>query len=126
MVTSRHVVNVLTLLLVVALVPLPAQPAPQTFATPEAATQALLQASTEAELIRILGPRAIAAISSGDAVADQITIEGFRARAKEAIALRSQGPDRVVVVVGKDQIPVRVPLVKKGSVWVFDVDVMKQ
>jgi DUF2950 family protein len=126
MVTLRHVVNVLTLLLAVALVPVQAQPAPQTFATPEAAAQALLQASTEADLTRILGPGAMVAISSGDAVADQITIEGFRARAKESIALRPQGPDRIVVVVGKEQVPVRVPLVKKGSVWMFDVEAMKK
>jgi hypothetical protein len=126
MVTSRHVVNVLTLLLAVALLPVHAQTAPQMFATPEAAAQALLQASTEADLTRILGPRAMAAISSGDAVADQITIEGFRARAKESIVLRPQGPDRIVVVVGKEQVPVRVPLVKKGSGWIFEVEAMKK
>jgi hypothetical protein len=125
MVTSRHVVDAVALLLAAAL-PTFAQTAPQTFATPEAAAHALLSASTERDLIRILGPQAMAAISSSDAVADQITIEGFRAAAKESVVLRPQGPDRIIVVVGNAQIPVRVPLVKKGEVWTFDVDAMKK
>ena len=124
--TSLRMVIALTLLLPAAGLPAFAQTAPQTFATPEAAAQTLLDASTERDLIRILGPQAMAAISSGDAVADQVTIEGFRAAAKESLVLRPEGPDRIVVVVGKEQIPVRVPLVRKGSAWIFDVEAMKR
>jgi hypothetical protein len=124
MVTSLQMVNALVLLLTAAVFPVFAQTAPPTFATPEAAAQALLQARTEADLTRLLGPRAMAAISSGDAVADHITIEGFRAAAKESLVLRPEGPDQIVVVVGKEQVPVRVPLVRKGNVWTFDVGEM--
>jgi hypothetical protein len=66
------------------------------------------------------------ATSSGNAIADQVSIEGFKTAAKESLVLRREGPDRIVVVVGNAQIPVRVPIVKKGDVWIFDVEAMKK
>jgi hypothetical protein len=113
------------ILFVTGLAAASAQTGQRTYATAQEAAQALIDAvTTEAmsELEAILGPNAKTILSSGDAVADQIGFESFRAAAKEAVVLNQQAPDRVVVSVGEDRRPFRIPIVEKAGAWFFDTE----
>jgi Protein of unknown function (DUF2950)/Alpha/beta hydrolase family len=103
-------------------VPAGAQAGPRTFATPEAAVDALLQAKTEKELIHILGPKGKASLFTGNEVADQIWMESFRSAAREALVLQHQGPDRIILLIGKEQVPARLFLLESGDGWMLDVE----
>jgi len=112
----------LALIFLLAL-PLAATAAEQrTFATPEAAVDALvaaLKANDEAALLAIFGDRHKEMVSSGDAA--QSAVE--RAKVSEALAafrvLDSRGEDRRVLLMGVNAWPMPIPLVRAGGVWRF-------
>jgi hypothetical protein len=94
----------------------------RTFATPEAAVDALLaalKAKDEAALSTIFGDRHKEMIASGDAAQNAAD----RAKAAEALAafrvLDSRGEDRRVLLMGVNAWPFPIPLVRKGGVWRF-------
>jgi hypothetical protein len=94
----------------------------RTFATPEAAVDALLaalKAKDEAALTVIFGDRHKEMIASGDAAQNAAD----RAKAAEALAafrvLDSRGEDRRVLLMGVNAWPMPIPLVRKGGVWRF-------
>jgi len=103
--------------------PLAATAAEQrTFATPEAAVDALqaaLKANDEPALTAIFGDRHKEMIGSGDAAQNAAE----RAKAAEALAtfrvLDSRGEDRRVLLMGANAWPMPIPLVKTGSAWRF-------
>ena len=103
-----------------------AQPAEQmTFSTPEAALKALIDATSDYDvptLMKIFGPAGKDFISSADPVRDKsnATVFADRARTKSAIQKDPQNPNRATIVVGDDEWPFPVPLVKKGGQWHFD------
>ena len=95
----------------------------ETFPAPEQAVDALLAANRsgdKAELLKILGPESEKLISSGDPVADKAGRDRFIAAYDASHKLESQGADRVVLIVGKEDWPLPIPLVRQGSVWRFD------
>jgi hypothetical protein len=104
-------------------VPLSATAAEQrTFATPEAAVDALvaaLKANDEAALLAIFGDKHKDLLDSGDAA--QTAVE--RAKATEALAafrvLDSRGENRRVLLMGVNAWPMPIPLVKVGTAWRF-------
>lgn len=104
-------------------VPLAATAAEQrTFATPEAAVDALaaaLKANDEAALAAIFGARHKEMVSSGDAAQNAVV----RAKASEALAafrvLDSRGEDRRVLLMGVNAWPMPIPLVRAGGAWRF-------
>jgi len=112
----------LALIFLLAL-PLAATAAEQrTFATPEAAVDALhaaLKANDEAALGAIFGDRHKEMVASGDAAENAVV----RAKAAEALAafraLDSRGEDRRVLLMGFNAWPFPIPLVRKGGVWRF-------
>jgi hypothetical protein len=94
----------------------------QTFATPEAAVDALqaaLKANDEAALTVIFGDRHKEMTDSGDAAQNAVA----RAKAAEALAtfrvLDSRGEDRRVLLMGANAWPMPIPLVKTGNAWRF-------
>jgi hypothetical protein len=94
----------------------------RTFATPEAAVDALqeaLKANDEAALTAIFGDRHKEMIGSGDAAQNAAE----RAKAAEALAtfrvLDSRGENRRVLLMGANAWPLPIPLVKTGSAWRF-------
>lgn len=103
--------------------PLAAMAAEQrTFATPEAAVDALmaaLKANDEAALGAIFGDKHKEMVSSGDAAQNAAD----RAKAAEALAafrvLDSRGEDRRVLLMGVNAWPMPIPLVRVGGVWRF-------
>jgi Protein of unknown function (DUF2950) len=110
---------------IILLMPMPALATdPQTFATPEEAAKALLDAAASTDM------NAIWAVL-GDGFRDQIEnpdhaqesenrrriVEG----AKEALQLRADDENTRVMVIGKAAWPMPIPIVKDDKGWHFDV-----
>ena len=98
-----------------------APPAQKSFASPEDAATALVQAlkaHDRAATLAVLGD-AGEWVSSGDAVADRATSDRFLAsyETKHAIALDG---DTAKLTVGNDDYPFAFPIVKAGDRWRFD------
>lgn len=95
-----------------------AAPAQSTFATPEDAVTALVQAikAHDAAALRAVLGNAPGALSSGDRVADRTLGEKFVAAydAKHAIA---KDGDTAKLTIGADDFPFAFPLVKAGDKW---------
>jgi Protein of unknown function (DUF2950) len=97
---------------------------PQTYATPEAAVQALVDASRSGEdgqLLALMGSAAQPLVESGDPVADRNVHERFVTLYEEAHTLVSVSDDRRVLQVGTTGWPFPIPLVKGKGGWFFDV-----
>jgi hypothetical protein len=91
-----------------------------TFATPEAAVDALIAAGEKpdnAALLAVLGPDSADLLSSGDAVADQRARAAFRARYKAYHQLVAGSPDQLVLMTGEDRWPLPIPLVRTNGRW---------
>ena len=105
-----------------------ATPSQKSFASPEEATKALITAAkdnNEKELLSIFGPSAKALIDSGDKVADKERRERVVTAYDEKNKLVQDG-DNFILVLGKDDWPFPIPLVKKGTSWVFDTEKGRQ
>jgi hypothetical protein len=105
-----------------------ATPSQKSFASPEEAVKALFAAAkdnNDKEILSIFGPAGKELIFSGDKVADARRREEFIKTYDEKNKLVQEG-DNFVLVIGKDDWPFPVPLVKKGTSWVFDTEKGKQ
>lgn len=103
--------------------PAAADAAQATFATPEQAVSALVgaaRAGNTGALLTILGPGSDKVLSSGDKVADTQARRKFVAEYDTAHRTDSEGDDRRVLSVGKDDWSFPFPLVKRGKAWSFD------
>jgi hypothetical protein len=102
----------------------PAAPDNQkTFASPESAVQALIQATRQGDhktLVAIFGPQGEDLLDSGDAVANRQHREAFLLRYDEAHALVPNPDGSVTLQIGTDEWPFPIPLVKQGKRWRFD------
>ena len=97
--------------------------AQKSFASPEAGITALVEAvkaNDQAMLREILGPHGKKLISSGDTVADQQSREAFIKAYSEANKLVSDSDRQAVLVIGQDEWPMPIPLVKSPAGWRFD------
>jgi hypothetical protein len=95
------------------------------FATPQAAADALIQGAKTynvPDLTEILGPHSEDLVSSGDPVRDKNAAAEFAKKAsqKTAVTVDAKNAARATVVVGDDDWPLPIPIVKKGSEWYFD------
>jgi hypothetical protein len=98
-----------------------AGPAQKTFATPEDAASALVQAvkvRDQAATLAVLG-NAGDWLSSGDATADRATAEKFVAEYDTKHSIVRDG-DKATLTLGDDGFPFAFPLVKSGEKWHFD------
>jgi hypothetical protein len=101
----------------------------KTFASPEEAVKALVDAmktGDKAELSAIFGSGSESLISSGDDVGDKSGRERFLKSYEEKNSLEKKGEDRAILQVGKDDWPLPIPLRKKGSAWSFDTKAGKE
>ena len=121
-------------LLVVALFHGPGSAAPaksrqETFPSPEAAAQALVDAlgkNDRGRLSAIFGPGSDAVISSGDDVADRAARSRFIKEYADRNTLEKAGEDKVILQVGNDDWPFPIPIVRNGSAWRFDTAAGKE
>jgi hypothetical protein len=100
-----------------------APPAQRAFASPEEAGAALVEAmrANDTHALRsILGPRASKLVRSGDTVADEARRSRFVAAYAEASKVALEGEAKAALVVGKDEWPLPIPLVKADGRWHFD------
>jgi hypothetical protein len=96
-----------------------------TFDSPQAAVDALLDAADKydiAALEAIFGPEGEDIIHTGEPARDKKTAADFAAKAREkkTISTDPKTPDRALLVVGADDWPFTVPIVKRDGKWFFD------
>jgi hypothetical protein len=95
----------------------------QTFATAEDAVTALINAvrSDKSEAITaVLGPGSESLVNSGDKVVDETARQKFTTSYDAQHQLVADGPDRMTLVVGKDNWPLPIPLVRSDGRWHYD------
>jgi hypothetical protein len=95
------------------------------FNTPNEAAENLIKAADTfdvAALKEILGPDCDDIVSSQDPVADKNRATAFAAKAKEknSITPDSKNPNRAILIVGQDNFPLPIPIVKRKGKWSFD------
>ena len=113
---------IITFLLAVALGTAPSQ---RTFATPQEAIQATIEASEHndtAYLRQIFGTDRKNIVESGDSVADQNDRAEFVRLAHEKTKVNQDpaNPDRVTFSIGNEDWPFPVPLDRRNGRWFFD------
>ena len=94
----------------------------KSFSSAEEAVKAAIAAArsdNDKELLAIFGAQAKEILISGDAVADKERRGRFVAAYDEKNRLATQKQD-MILIVGKQEWPFPIPLVKKGNAWVFD------
>jgi hypothetical protein len=97
--------------------------AQQSFKTPEAAAAALVSAAKDAwpnGVVTVLGPEGADIVSSGDAVADESNRQRFLAAYDARHRLSKEGDDRAEMIIGPEDYPFPIPLVRKDGSWQFD------
>jgi hypothetical protein len=93
------------------------------FGSPEEAMKTLAEAAQAGDtkgIMAILGPEGEDIISSGDEVADKNALEQFAKAYQEKVDFVKEKEDRVSIIIGNDNWPFPIPIVKKGEGWVFD------
>jgi Protein of unknown function (DUF2950) len=99
--------------------------AQKSFATPQQAADALIEATGKYDvsaLLEIFGPDAKDLISSADPVQDKNRAEEFAAKAqqKKLVTTDPKNRSRAILSVGNDEFPFAVPIVKRAGKWYFD------
>jgi hypothetical protein len=110
--------------------PKKAAPAPnvngtETFATPEQAAAALVDAAEKFDvdaLVRIFGVGGEEVVLSGEYAQDRQRAQEFAAKAREKTSVANDpvSKSRAFLVVGNGEWPFPVPIVKRSSRWQFD------
>jgi len=93
------------------------------FKSPEDAVSAFvttLQKGDMAALQSMLGPGSEELLDSGDAVQDANGRAEFLAAYAAKHSLADDGPDRKVLVIGEEDWPMPIPIVKRDGKWVLD------
>ncbi len=106
-----------------------ATPHQRSFASPGKAVQALVIAVKSGDLkalAAILGPEGRPLLVSGDAVADAQERKRFVNAYEQSHKLEHATETKAVVVIGQDEWPLPIPVVKEGDRWRFDTAVGKE
>ena len=111
--------------------PSAAQPAQKQFDTPKQAADALVQVAANFDVAaakEILGPDGEDIVASEDPVQDKNRAAEFAARAKEKMSVQTdkKNPNQAVVLVGNDDFPLPIPIVKQKGKWFFDTKVGRE
>ena len=95
------------------------------FDTPQLAVEGLLQAIDNFDVAvvgNVLGPGSEDLIASEDPVQDKSRAVAFAAKTREknSIEVDPKNKDRVTLLVGNEQWPLPIPIVKRKGKWYFD------
>ncbi len=99
------------------------------FDSADQAADALIQAATNSDLAaakEILGPDSDDIVSSEDPVMDKNRAAAFANKAKEKKSIDKKDPNRAILVVGNDNFPLPIPIVKNNGKWTFDTKVGRE
>jgi len=107
------------------------QPKQKEFDTPKQAADALVQVASNFDVAaakEILGPDSEDIVASEDPVQDKNRAAAFAAKAKEKMSVQTdkKNPNQAIVLVGNDNFPLPIPLVKQKGKWFFDTKVGRQ
>jgi hypothetical protein len=107
------------------------QPQQKQFDTPKQAADALIQVATNFDpdaAKEILGPDGEDIIASEDPVQDKNRAIAFAEKAKEknSIEMDKKDPNRAILMVGNDDFPLPIPIVKQKGKWLFDTKVGRE
>jgi len=107
------------------------QPTQKQFDTPKQAADALIQVAANFDVAaakEILGPDAEDIVASEDPVQDKNRAAEFAAKAKEKMSVQTdkKNPNQAIVLVGNDDFPLPIPLVKQKGKWFFDTKVGRE
>src|SRR6059058_13358 len=108
-----------------------AQPAQKQFDTPQQAADALIQVAANFDVAvakEILGPDSEDIVASEDPVQDKNRAAQFAAKAKEknSVEIDKKNPNRAILLVGNDDFPLPIPIVKHKGKWSFDTKVGRE
>ena len=95
------------------------------FNSPEEAAKALVAAVKSGDtnaILGVLGSGSAELVQSGDAVADKSGRERFLQAYGTANKIVRQGDSKAILVVGKDEWPLPIPIVKDAAGWRFDTE----
>src|SRR5947209_6104272 len=132
------IVNCFLLVLVTQAAPEPkqqstaaAQPQQKQFDTPKQAADALIQVAANFDVAaakEILGPDSDDIVTSEDPVMDKNRALAFAAKAKEksSTQIDKRDPNRAILLVGNDDFPLPIPIVKRKGKWSFDTKVGRE
>ena len=103
----------------------------KTFDTPQQAADAVIKAAADYDvdaLMAIFGPDGKDFVSGGDPVqAKNKAVQfGTEAQAKNSISVSKSNPNQATLIVGDEEWPFPVPLVKKNDKWYFDAKTGRQ
>ncbi len=107
------------------------QPQQKQFETPKQAADALIQVAANFDVAaakEILGPDSDDIIASEDPVQDKNRATAFAEKAKEknSIEMDKKDPNRAILLVGNDDFPLPIPIVKRKGKWSFDTKVGRE
>jgi hypothetical protein len=101
------------------------------FDSADQAADALIQVAATSDLAgakEILGPDSEDIINSEDPVMDKNRALAFANKAKEkkSVEIDKKDPNRAILVVGNDDFPLPIPIVKSKGKWSFDTKVGRE
>ena len=107
------------------------QPGQKQFDTAKQAADALIQVATTLDVAaakEILGPDGEDIVSSEDPVMDKKRATAFADKAKEKMSVETdkKNPNEAILVVGNDNFPLPIPIVKQNGKWFFDTKVGRE
>src|SRR5215208_6701126 len=107
------------------------QPTQKQFDTPQQAADALIQVAASFDIAaakEILGPDSGDIVASEDPVQDKNRAAELAAKAKEKMSVQpdKKNPNQAIVLVGNDDFPLPIPLVKQKGKWFFDTKVGRE
>ena len=102
---------------------------PVAFESPEAAGKALVEAARKEDrdgVLAILGTDSEEWISSGDPVQDKADVKRFVESYDAKNGIDKVREDAVYLLVGEDDYPFAIPLIRRAKGWVFDTEEGKE
>src|SRR5206468_11353685 len=107
------------------------QPKQKEFDTPKQAADALVQVASNfdaAAAKEILGPDGEDIVASEDPVMDKNRATEFANKAKEktSVEVDKKNPSDAILLVGNDDFPLPIPIVKQKGKWFFDTKVGRE
>jgi DUF2950 family protein len=106
-------------------------PGQKEFDTPKQAADALIQVATNFDVAaakEILGPDGEDIVSSEDPVMDKNRATAFANKAKEktSVEIEKKNRNQAILLVGNDDFPLPIPIVKQKGKWFFDTKVGRE